>query len=165
MLGKVVDVALPEHAGAVVGMEAQGHAALFGIGAHFVGHIAHFVQHLRVGGTLGGAVIAETGVLAVVPLAADGGQEVDLLLGDANSLFHVEGEVAVQVHQVNAALLGQVHQLLGILSVEVPDEGEVLHGVVAQEFALLEGLLQLIFGLFRILGTDPGPAGVCCFHR
>ena len=163
VLGKVIDVALPEHAGAVVGVEAQGDALLLGVGAHGVGHIAHLVQHLGVGGPLGGAVVAKAGVLAVVPLYAHGGAEVDLLLGDADGLFHVEGEVAVQVYQVHAALLGQVHQGLGVVGVVIADKGEVLHGVIAQELALLEGLLQLVLGGFGLAVGNPGPTGIGAF--
>ena len=156
VLGEVIDVALPEHAGAVVGVEAQGDALLLGVGAHGVGHVAHLVQHLGVGGPLGGAVVAKAGVLAVVPLYAHGGAEVNLLLGDADGLFHVEGEVAVQVYQV--------HEGLGVVGVVIADKGEVLHGVIAQELALLEGLLQLVLGGFGLAVGNPGPTGIGCFH-
>ena len=165
VLCEVVDVALPEHAGAVVGVEAQGDALLFGVGAHGVGHIAHLIQHLRVSGALAGAVVAEAGVLAVIPLDPHGGAEVDLGLGDADGLLHVEGEVAVEVHQLYAALFRQVDELLGVIGVVVPDEGEVLHRVVAQEFALRKGLLQLALAGLGVLGVDPGPPCVSCFHN
>ena len=73
-------------------------------------------------------------------------------------------QVAVQVYQVHAALLGQVHQGLGVVGVVIADKGEVLHSVIAQELALLEGLLQLVLGGFGLAVGNPGPTGIGCFH-
>ena len=164
---KIIYIALGEHAGAVVRMEAQGNAEALCIFAHGIGDSAHLIDPLGVGGTLGGAfTVREAAVLAVVPLCADIGNELDLLLCDLDLFFNVvELEVTVEVAEVYAAVFGQLDQLLRIVCIIIADEREVLNIVIAKEFALPEGLLKQTLCSLGLAVVYPCPAGITNLHH
>lgn len=162
---KVIDITLREHTGAVVRVEADGYAALLGVGAQLVDDGAHLVDHFRVCRALRRAVVAEAAVLAVVPLAADRREEINLLLCDAQGFLHIKGKVAVEVDELHTAVLCELYELIGIVLVKIADKCEVFHIVVAEEFALAEGLGELLLGGLRFVAFDPCPAGIAYFHH
>ena len=82
MCHQIINVAFPEHACAVVRVETQRHALFLCVSAERVRNGADFIErHLGVCRALQRTAVTEIpAVLAVVPLAADGCEKIDLLL-------------------------------------------------------------------------------------
>ena len=146
-------------------VEAQRHALFLCVSAERVRNGTDFIEHLGVCRALQRTAVTEIpAVLAVVPLAADGCEKIDLLFADLDVFFHVGAKVTVQVHKLHAAALFHLDELVRVFKI-IADKGEVFHIVIAEELAFLKRLLQLLFGGLSVLGSQPSPTCICCFHN